>query len=153
GALTPVPVDGVPRAALLHRVAAPAALLVAAAAGVAAVAVRDPHTPGAWGFCPFLRLTGRPCPFCGGLRAVNDVLHGDLLGAVHSNALVLLLVPLAGAAIVVWLGRRWRGRGDEPVPWATRAVAVTSVVVVAAFWLLRLLPALAWLTPTDLLSR
>lgn len=146
-------VGGAPRPAVLHRVAAPAALLVAAVAGVVAVAVRDPHTPGAWGFCPFLRLTGRPCPFCGGLRAVNDVLHGDLLGAAHSNALVLLLVPLAGAAIVGWLVRRWRGRGDEPVPWAGRGAAVAAVLLIAAFWLLRLLPGFAWLTPADLLSR
>lgn len=124
-----------------------------AAAGVVAVAVRDPHTPGAWGFCPFLRATGHPCPFCGGLRAVNDVLHADLLGAVHSNALALLLVPFAGAALVVWLARRWRGRGDEPVPWATRGVAATCVLLIAAFWLLRVLPGFAWLTPADVLSR
>lgn len=148
-----MPVDGPSRPALLHRVAAPAALLGLAAAGVVAVGVRDPHTPGAWGWCPFLQATGRPCPFCGGLRAVNDVLHGDLGAAVHSNLLVLLLVPFVAAALVVWLARRWRGRGDEPVPWATRAVALTGVLVVAAFWLLRLLPALAWLTPADLLSR
>lgn len=146
-------VDGPPRPVLFERVAAPAALLAASAAGVVAVAVRDPHEPGAWGFCPFLQLTGRPCPFCGGLRAVGDVLHGDLAGAAHSNLLVLLTVPLAVAAMVVWLVRRWRGRGDELVPWATRATALTGVLLVAAFWALRLLPGFAWLTPTNLLSR
>ncbi|KQX66652.1 DUF2752 domain-containing protein [Angustibacter sp. Root456] len=146
-------VDGALRPALLHRVAAPASLLLVAASGLAAVAVRDPHTPGAWGFCPFLLATGRPCPFCGGLRAVSDVLHGDVVAAAHSNALVLVAVPFAVASLVVWLVRRWRGRGDELVPWATRATALGGVALVAAFWLVRLLPGIAWLTPSDLLSR
>lgn len=144
--------DGSSRAPLLHRVAAPASLLTVAAAGVAAVGLRDPHARGSWGLCPFLVATGRPCPFCGGLRAVSDVLHGDLAAAVHSNLLVLLLVPFALVATGVWLVRRGRGRGDEPVPWATRATAVAGVLLVATFWALRLLPGFAWLTPADLLS-
>ena len=42
------------------------------AVGVAAAALlhfRDPHGTGSYGFCPFLALTGKPCPGCGGLRA------------------------------------------------------------------------------------
>ena len=42
---------------------------------------RDPHASGSWGFCPWLALTGHYCPGCGGLRAVNDLTNGDVVGA------------------------------------------------------------------------
>ncbi len=75
------------------------------------------------------------------------------MAGAGSNLLVLVALPLLLALTVLWAVRRWRGRGDELFPGVGRRTAVAAVVVVAAFWLLRLLPAFAWLTPTDLLSR
>ena len=45
------------------------------AVGLGAVTLlhlHDPHSSGAYGFCPFLLVTGLPCPGCGGLRAVIE---------------------------------------------------------------------------------
>ncbi len=37
--------------------------------------------------CPFKLLTGIPCPGCGGLRAANVLLQGDVLEALYINPL------------------------------------------------------------------
>jgi hypothetical protein len=140
-------------AGALRRVRAPLGLLAGLGVSLAAVAIRDPHEPGTWGYCPFLLLTGRPCPFCGGLRAVNDLMHGDLGAAAGSNLLVLVAVPLVVGLTLLWAARRWRGSGAELFPGVGRRTALAAAVVVAAFWVIRLVPFFAWLTPTDLLSR
>ncbi len=131
------------------RLAAPATALAAASAALALLAVRDPHRSGAYGTCPFRTLTGLPCPLCGGLRAVSDLVHGQLVAALQSNALVVVMA-LGGA--VIWLGwasRRLRGDGSETPPLTSdprlgRALAVVMV----AFCVLRWLPGLAVLAPS-----
>lgn len=45
--------------------------------------------------CVFYGLTGFYCAGCGGTRAVSALLQGDLGGALHDNALVILLMPVA----------------------------------------------------------
>ena len=62
---------------------------------------RDPHSSGSWGFCPWLVLTGHSCPGCGSLRAMNDLTNGDVVGALSSNLLFVLMLGLAAA-------NRWR---------------------------------------------
>lgn len=39
-------------------------------------------------------LIGWDCPGCGSQRALHALLHGDLAGAFHANALLFLLIPL-----------------------------------------------------------
>ena len=78
---------------------APALWAAAGLLAVGALAARDPHVHGTWGFCVFRSITGLPCPGCGGLRAVNDLAHGHLGAALASNAWVVL--SLAGLAGVV----------------------------------------------------
>lgn len=133
------------RTALTHPLAVGGA--VAGAAGY--LALVDPNQPGHYPICPFLMLTGRWCPGCGGLRAVHDLLHGQLLAAVSANLVVVLLVP-----VVVTLWARWvftrsapacagpRSRGAVPA-WAMWSL----FVVVLLFWGLRNLPATDWLAP------
>ena len=60
---------------------------------------RDPHAAGSWGFCPWLRADRLYCPGCGGLRAVNDLTNGDVLGAASSN--LRLRADGAGARALV----------------------------------------------------
>ncbi len=53
--------------------------------------------------CVFRGVTGLPCPFCGGTRAVFLAAHGRWSAAVMMNplgAVVVALAPLVG----VWLG-------------------------------------------------
>lgn len=44
--------------------------------------------------CPFRRLTGWDCPFCGGQRMLYALLHGDVMGAFGYNPLLFLCSPL-----------------------------------------------------------
>ena len=109
------------RPRLARRTAAPLATGLALGGWALALALRDPHGSGSWGYCPLLVLTGRPCPFCGGLRAVWDLEHGRLAAAAGSNLLAVLVLPVVVAALAVWFVRRARGDGGEPPPGSRRA--------------------------------
>jgi hypothetical protein len=109
--------------------------------------LRDPHRSGSWGYCPWLLLTGTYCPGCGGLRAVNDLSHGDVVGAASSNLLFVASLPV----LVVWWARstrdRWAGRLRAAS--ARRHVAAAWVLLALAvgFAVLRNTPGGAWLAP------
>lgn len=113
-----------------------------------ALHLRDPHGPGSWGFCPWTALTGLYCPGCGGLRAVNDLTNGDLVGAASSNLVFVALVPVLAFLWLRWAGRSWTGapeneRGvQHPGVW----IAFFAVVMVV-FAVMRNLPAGNWLAP------
>lgn len=130
----------------LRRLASPLAVGAVAALGTLALHLRDPHESGAWGFCP-TALVGFACPFCGSLRAVNDLTHLDLAAAASSNLLLVLAVPVA---LALW-GRRlvalWHGGvAAEPLR-VPRVIWIALVAVLAAFTVARNLPAGAWLAP------
>jgi hypothetical protein len=119
------------------------------AGGVGALGLlhlRDPHESGSYGFCPFLLVTGQPCPGCGGLRAMNEFTHGDVLGALSSNAMAVVLLVVMGAAWLVWVYRRWRG---EPAPLlALRSPVLWALVIgFGIFGVLRWTPWGVWLRP------
>jgi hypothetical protein len=131
--------------------------MMVGAAGVGVLGllyVRDPHESGSYGFCPFLLLTGQPCPGCGGLRAMNDLTHGNVAGALSSNAMAVVLLVVMGAAWVVWFYQRWRGR---PVPLLAGRSGGTSrlrgtvvwglVIAFVLFGALRWTPWGVWLRP------
>jgi len=123
--------------------------VLAAAGGLAGLAllhVRDPHEQGSYGFCPFLRLTGQPCPGCGGLRALHLLTDGDVAAAASSNLFAVSLLGVLVAAWVVWTARRARGRAAPFVTWSSRTI-VGAGLLVAVFGLLRVTPWGAWLAP------
>ncbi len=121
------------------------------AGGVLAVSVllhlRDPHRSGSWGYCPWLFLTGTYCPGCGGLRAVNDLTHGDVAAAASSN---LLLVASAPLLVLAW-GRttldRWQGRVRAVAPQVHVRLVVGVAVLAVVFAVARNTGAGAWLAP------
>ena len=92
----------------LRRLASPLAAAAVAALGTVALHVRDPHASGAWGYCP-TALLGVSCPFCGSLRAVNDLTHLDLGAAASSNLLFVLAAPATR-----WSPCASRGRCGSP---------------------------------------
>ena len=134
---------GLSRAELLRT---PLLVGAAGAGALALLHVRDPHQTGSYGFCPFLLLTGQPCPGCGGLRAMNSLTHGDVVGALSSNAMAVVLLVVMATAWVVWLYQRWRGRqvpllaGRSPVLWGLVAALIL-------FGVFRWTPWGAWLRP------
>ncbi|MFI5426019.1 DUF2752 domain-containing protein [Aeromicrobium sp. UC242_57] len=125
---------------------APALVGVSGAAAVVLLRLRDPHESGAYGLCPFLAVTGQPCPGCGGLRAVNDLAHGQLVAAAGSNVLAVVLVAVLAVAWVLWLVRRARGRID-PMIVLDRRVGVAVLGVIAVFGVVRMTPWGSWLGP------
>jgi hypothetical protein len=125
-------------------------LLTAGIVGGLTIALhfRDPHASGSWGLCPWYALTGLYCPGCGGLRAVNDLGNGDVLGALSSNLLFVATVPLLVYWWLRWTQRAWSG---APKPSASTQhagvwIAVGTVVMVV-FGVLRNLPGGSWLAP------
>jgi Protein of unknown function (DUF2752) len=129
-------------------------LVTAAVVGGLTLALhfRDPHSSGSWGACPWFALTGMYCPGCGGLRAVNDLTNGDLLGAASSNLVFVAMIPVVVIWWLAWTGRAWSGpkagqatstpRTRRPGAW----IAVFTVVMIV-FAVLRNLPAGSWLAP------
>jgi hypothetical protein len=121
------------------------------AGGVLVVSVllhlRDPHRSGSWGYCPWLFLTGTYCPGCGGLRAVNDLTHGDVAAAASSNLLFVASVPLL---VLAW-GRttldRWQGRVRVVGQRVHLRLSLAVLVLAVAFAVLRNTGAGAWLAP------
>ena len=87
------------------------------------------------------------CPGCGGLRAVNDLTHGDVGAALSSNILVTLLIPVAVVLLSLWAVDRWRGR-TRSVPWKRlRPIVVSLVTVMFLFAVIRNTGSGAWLAP------
>lgn len=58
----------------------------------AAVLVVQNHQRIPFPLCPFKLLTGLPCPGCGGIRAANALLHGNILGAIYTNPLSCVVI-------------------------------------------------------------
>jgi len=94
----------------------------------------------------FHAITGLWCPGCGSLRAVNDLTHGDLLGAVSSNLVLVLALPLVALWWGRWLHTEWTGRRRPATGLATSTVFLL-VVPVLVFAVVRNLPLGSWLAP------
>ena len=125
-----------------------AALAAITLAGAAVVYTVDPRNPGSYPICPFLGLTGCFCPGCGTLRALHQLLHGNVLSAMGYNPMTVLLLPFLGYAFITGALRAFR------LPTPTRVFVPHQLIwglltAVLAFWALRNVPVgpLAWLAP------
>ena len=130
---------------------APARASVAwTAAGVGAatllVAAIDPNEKGHYPTCPLLALTGIYCPFCGGLRAVHDLAHLDLAGALDRNPLAVIALPVIAVLWLLWAQQAFTGKQLLTLPvrpgWGWAALGVLAAYMVA-----RNLPGAEWLSP------
>jgi hypothetical protein len=66
---------------------------LAATAAFGSLDFFDPSTSGVFPPCPLRYLTGWYCPGCGSLRAMHQLLHGNLHAAWALNPLTVLLLP------------------------------------------------------------
>lgn len=104
-------------------------LLLASAALVPAARVEaGPVT------CPVRRVTGRPCPGCGGTRSVVRLLHGRPRAALDAHP----LGPPLSLLLLAWAvtGQRSAGTALDPRCWRLTP-PVRAALVVWAAWALR----------------
>ncbi|HET7305262.1 MAG TPA: DUF2752 domain-containing protein [Segeticoccus sp.] len=122
-------------------------LLVATGAlgAVGYLAAIDPNETGHYPTCPFLFLTGLYCPGCGSLRAVHDLAHLDVAGALARNPLTVVAAAYLVLAWGLWLHRSVTGR---PRRWLAPAWVLWSLLgLVLGYWVLRNVPGWTWLSP------
>jgi len=79
--------------------------------------------------CIFHALTGWQCPGCGGTRALYHLLHFHLGEAMHYNALVTLLAPLALAYFIFWYATVLRSGQGPGLPLPRLAIMCLYLVV------------------------
>ncbi|MCZ7628570.1 MAG: DUF2752 domain-containing protein [Microthrixaceae bacterium] len=124
------------------RLAAPLAVGAVTLGGCIAVAAANPGDSGT-PLCFSRSVFGVDCPFCGGLRATNSLIRGDLVAALDHNAILAVAMPLAVLMWVWWLVRQWRGDGP-PRRLPTWIMAATGILVIA-FGVVRNLGGPAWI--------
>ncbi|MFT3660073.1 MAG: DUF2752 domain-containing protein [Gordonia sp. (in: high G+C Gram-positive bacteria)] len=116
-----------------NRCLGPAAVLVGAAGVGALVWFADPTTPG--GIippCPTNTLLHINCPGCGASRCLYSLMHGDLAGALHYNALAVVALVLLAVAFVTYTVGLWRGRRVRS--WQNLRYTPVVVLVVTMIW-------------------
>ena len=125
---------------------APATVAAAALAVTTAVALIDLGETSVLPPCPFLAITGLWCPLCGGTRAVDALVAGDVGAALGLTLLVVLAVPILAAEWLRWTIGRARGRQTTFMNVSTRVLTAVTVVALA-FAVLRNVPGLEMLAP------
>jgi hypothetical protein len=123
-----------------QRLTGPLGAAALVAVTTLALALRDPHRPGSWGWCPTRVLTHLDCPACGSLRALHDLTRLDLGAAASSNLLLVVAIPFV---VLLWVRRvvvAWRG-GEAARPLTPSPLLWgLGLGVVAVFTVLRNLP-------------
>lgn len=115
------------------------ALAVLGSLGVVMLYTFDPRNPGTYPICPFLGITGYHCPGCGTLRALHQLLHGNVIGALGYNPLTVLSLPFIAYSYAAGATRAFRvpvlPRIFIPPAWIW-----VLLIGVIAFWVLRNMP-------------
>jgi hypothetical protein len=71
----------------------------------------DPVTAGFFPQCPLHAMTGLNCPGCGLTRGFHALFHGDVLTALHFNALLPIYALIFGYLFFAMILIVVRGRG------------------------------------------
>jgi len=124
-----------------------AAAGVAVAVGLVMLRAYDPATSGVFPPCPVRYLTGWYCPGCGSLRAMHQLLHGNLQAAWAMNPLTILFLPFIAYGLASHALLALRGRGLPGIFLPALWIRVMCGVIVL-FGVLRNVP----VHPFDLLA-
>ena len=123
------------------------ALLFGGVVGLLLLRFYDPASSGFFPPCPLHYLTGLYCPGCGSLRALHQLLLGNLHTAWAMNPLTCLLLPFLIYGLASELMRWPSGRNLPQVFIPGRWIYALAAVIVL-FGILRNLP----IYPFDLLA-
>ena len=129
----------------MKSVVAPLVVGAGAVAAAVVLAVRDPRES-TYVTCPFHALTGLWCPGCGGIRAMGDLVHGDVSAALSSNVVAVLALVVAILGWSLWMWARVRGR-DIRLRRPGRGIVVTTAAAILVFTVVRNTPWGTWLAP------
>jgi hypothetical protein len=117
-----------------------AAGLLAFLAGISAwVLIRNPLENTVFPPCPLHAVTGLWCPGCGATRASYLLLHGDVAGALHFNAMWVVLAPVALYQSVAFAGEAFGVRWLRRIP-LSQPVIVALLGALIGFGIVRNLP-------------
>jgi hypothetical protein len=116
-----------------------AAAFAAVAVGAVMLRVFDPATSGVFPPCPVRYLTGWYCPGCGSLRAIHQLLMGNLRAAWAMNPLTIVLLPFLTYGLVSHALYEIRGRG-LPQPFLRAAWIHALCAAILLFGIARNLP-------------
>jgi len=99
--------------------------------------------------CPLYTTTGIYCPGCGSQRATHDLLHLNIIGVIHHNALYLLALILLGYHGILLLANRFFNKNRKSILNHPKTPLIVLIIIVL-FWILRNLPyaPFNWLAPT-----
>jgi hypothetical protein len=110
------------------------------AAGAFVVQHFNPVTAGFFPKCPFFLLTGHYCPGCGTTRGFHALFNGDIATAAHDNLLMMVMLPFLAWLFVSYFLVAVRGRA-LPRVFVPAPLIWTMAIFIAAFWILRNIPA------------
>jgi hypothetical protein len=127
-------------------------MLAATFAVVAAAMVMldffDPATSGLFPPCPVHYLTGWYCPGCGSLRALHQLLHGNLNAAWALNPLTVVLLPFLAYGLASYALNEILGQ-HLPKPFLPAVWIRALCAVIILFGIARNIPLhpFDWLAP------
>lgn len=135
----------------LRKYLFPAACFAVLAA-IAVLEVFDPATSGVFPPCPLRYVTGWYCPGCGSLRALHQLLHGNLRQAWALNPLTVLLLPFLVYGLASYAVFEIRGR-HLPRVFLRAAWIQALCAAIILFGIARNIPLqpFAWLAPGGVL--
>ncbi len=90
--------------------------------------------------CPFYYLTGFYCPGCGSQRAVHSLLHGDILGALRFNPLMVLTVPIIVYGLGIVLANWVFGTNYRFMLFYSKLFIYGLFGLAILFWIIRNIP-------------
>ena len=99
----------------------------------------NPVAAGIYPICPFHALTGLHCPGCGTVRALHQLLHGNVLAAMRLNSFAVIMLP----PIAYWLvssGLQFIGRKPLPSKFIPAFWIWMLLAAILLYWVLRNIP-------------
>lgn len=87
--------------------------------------------------CIFIRIAGRYCPFCGGTRMVDRILHFNFITAFRYNPL-MFLIGLALLVFMVWYTFNIFGRKPKLIDFPEKPIKfivfIMLVFIIYSWW-------------------